>query len=147
LQITLIVNNVKENADFIKCVEGDDWKCESGDNVFSDLPLASQFTVLENMRKYVEEFRDHRPASTRFEKNLQDQLGTITVRPWMTSKEMEYYAASKSSFKALEKIKGHAMQSTRSEYLKWFNMAHRSPDENMDKSAVKIRRSVTASSC
>jgi hypothetical protein len=37
------------------------------------------------------------------------------------------------------------MKTTRSDYLKWYNMANRSPDENMDKSAVKIRRSVTAS--
>jgi hypothetical protein len=140
-----MVNNVKENADFMRCVEGDDWKCESGDDVFSALPLDSQFAVLEDLRKYVEEFRDHLPTSPRYEKNLQAQLGTVSVRPWMLSKEMEYYAASKSSSKSLESIRGHAMKTTRSDYLKWYNMANRSPDENMDKSAVKIRRSVTAS--
>ena len=142
-----MVNNVKENADFMRCVEGDDWKCESGDDVFSALPLASQFAVLEDLRKYIKEFRDHLPTSPRFEKNLQAQLGTITIRPWMLEKEMEYYATSKSSSKHLERIKGHAMQSTRSDYLKWFNTANRSPDEDMDKSAVKIRRSVSHSFC
>jgi hypothetical protein len=91
LQMLLMVNTVTVNADFMRCVEGDDWKCESG--AFSDLPLDSQFAVLEDMRQYMEEFRDHQPTSPHFEKNLQTQLGSITVRPWMLAADMEYYAS------------------------------------------------------
>lgn len=143
LQMLLMVNTVTVNADFMRCVEGDDWKCESG--AFSDLPLDSKFAVLEDMRQYMEEFRDHQPTSPHFEKNLQTQLGSITVRPWMLAADMEYYASSKSSSKPLESIKGHAMKSTFTEYHNWFTTANRSSDENMDNYAVKIRRSVTAS--